>query len=155
MDNTTPEKFELKKDFWFFILLILIPAVLGLVSIISLCWNFGAMTSNEKMVAVFAICLVLAVFYFLSYLSYYRSYYELDKGVLICQFGLYKYKIDVDTINYLVKANYPTAGRRPGLSFSGIKLNYDMGYSIYLTPQNEAKFVDELIRQKPKIKYME
>ncbi|MFK7935637.1 MAG: PH domain-containing protein, partial [Saprospiraceae bacterium] len=94
---------------------------------------------------------LFAVLYFLLFKTYYDSKYRIDGETLWCKMGLFQQKINIHTIASITDSDYPAAGNRPALNLNGIKVNYGMGYTIFLTPSDKTHFINNLLQVNPKI----
>lgn len=65
--------------------------------------------------------------------------------------GRFKTQINISEINFITKGKYPAAGNRPALSLNGIKINYGMGNSIFLSPEEVTSFTTSLVELNPEI----
>jgi len=77
-----------------------------------------------------------------------KTHYKIDKNLLYWQSGPFNGKIDIKTIQKIEHHNgifVPTIWK-PALSQIGLIITYNKYDDIYISPQNEADFIKELLQ---------
>jgi hypothetical protein len=138
-------RFASRRDFLFTFLLLILP-VIGLVAfLLNLRHAHAPLARPGVDVAIMLTSggLLIAVCCFLIW-SWAETYYEIDDRELHYRSGVFRGSIDLRRINSVKKAAYPSAGRRPALSLTGLMIDYEVGYQLFVSPADEAGFLQAL-----------
>lgn len=85
--------------------------------------------------------------------SFYTTYYEIQKEVLLISMFFYKTKIKISEIrsikysNSIIKTNF----YKPGCHHKGIEIMYHKYDDIFISPENKEQFIADLIKLNPHI----
>jgi hypothetical protein len=83
---------------------------------------------------------------------WFDTYYMIDKDILIAKSGPFVWRVPIGEI-FLIRLNQKTIGGtwKPTLSWDSIELRYKKHHSIYISPLDETRFLDSLIKINDKI----
>jgi hypothetical protein len=140
-------RFYSRRDFLFTFLLLLLPSTgLGafLLAIVRAPGSVVGQRSSELLTMLLGGGLLIALCYFLIW-SWVATYYEIDKTELRYRSGIFRGSIDLRRINSVKKAAYPNVGNRPALGLTGLIINYEAGYELFVSPADEAGFLQALV----------
>lgn len=145
--------YELKRSSFFFILMVVTPIALLIFLVAILFPSFTELNLIGNLILASGLILAALILYTFLIKPYYHSKYIIDEKMLICKMGRFENKVNIDQINYVLEGNLPSAGIRPALHTKGIIINYGNGYSIFLSPQNQADFIATLMTINSNIKF--
>lgn len=137
-------RFKLKKDKTFFVFLVLFPVAIAIYTMALITRQPRNLEPINVMVLGFILLMITCFIYFLCIKTYYDNYYIIQNNKLICKIGLSKKIISIDSVKSISKDTYPVAGIKPALSYNGITIKYDAGYSMFISPKEEEHFISEL-----------
>ena len=83
--------------------------------------------------------------------NYVSTYYILENGKLKYRSGLIKGEIDIATIQEIQPYKTSWVGLKPALAQKGIIIKFHKYDEIYISPENNEKFTEELIKINPSI----
>lgn len=138
-------RFPSRRDFLFTFLLLVLPCVgLGFF-FLTLIRAHSSLTSaaGNPVAMMIGGGLLIALCWFLIW-SWAETYYEIDDIELRYRSGVFRGSIDLRRINSVKKAAYPNAGRRPALGLTGLMIDYEVGYQLFVSPTDEAGFLAAL-----------
>jgi hypothetical protein len=87
--------------------------------------------------------LLIALCWFLIW-CWGETYYLIDDRELHYRSGIFRGSIDLRRINSVKKAAYPNTGSRPALGRTGLMIDYEVGYQLFVSPADEAGFLKAL-----------
>ena len=141
----TSIKFKSTKDVLFQAL------ILGIVGgCISLIVSVGLATGLDKSSYV-TISLLLLVCAFLLW-SYYGTYYELTQKQIKYNCGPIKGKIEIKEIREVIKGKTLWVGLKPATARKGLIIKYGKFDEIYISPQTNDEFINQLLELNDAIK---
>jgi Bacterial PH domain len=106
--------------------------------------------SYEPLFAIVIIDIVLISFFIWTYKT---TYYQLKESTLIWKSGPFYGKIALDSISKIAHHNgiiVPTFWK-PALSHIGLIITYNKFDDIYISPENSAEFIAQLLKTNPNI----
>jgi MFS family permease len=83
--------------------------------------------------------------------NYVTTYYILENGKLKYRSGMIKGEIDIATIKEIQPFKTSWVGLKPALAQNGIIIKYHKYDEIYISPENNDNFMEELIKINPSI----
>lgn len=137
-------RFEAKKEVAFIIPL-LIPGIIAFVV------GLYFVIKNESTIALIVLLVSIALFYGIYYF-WTHTYYEIKSEKLYYRSISVKGSVPINKIKRVEKANYPTAGNRPALAFTGITVFYGAGNELFISPQDTDLLLTELKAVNKRIK---
>lgn len=137
-------KFPAKKDTTFSLPL-LIPT--GLALILSFWFLVQYRTPSAFLAVVASLLLFWGIYYFWT-----NTYYEIHQQRLHYRSGFLKGSIPINKITRVQIDNYPIAGNRPALAFTGLMIFYGSGNELYVSPIDTERFIQALKAANKKIK---
>jgi len=78
-------------------------------------------------------------------------YYSIDEDFLYFQGSLNGNKIALSDIRAVYSDYMPTGGKRPALNTKGLIVNYGEGYQLFISPEEESRFIKTLQQYNPRI----
>jgi hypothetical protein len=99
----------------------------------------------------FSFGLIFTVIIFLL-LIYFRTDYRVEDGFIYYRSGIFKGSIKVDTIRELEVNTTQWVGNKPALARKGIIIKYNKYDDIYVSPERQEEFIQELLAINPQIK---
>ena len=150
-------KHKLNKGILFLIILVVLPLAAIIIGFISVLLDHEQLDSKQMLTILLIFAIPILLVYTLCLKTYYKSEYIILGKELKCKMGVFSTKIQIDQINYITEGEYSAAGNRPALNMKGLKINYGAGYSIFLSPQEKNKFIQDLkaINNKIEIRRLE
>lgn len=138
-------RFASRRDFLFTFLLLILPGIGLGAFLVTLLRARGPLpgAGGSAIAMLIGGGLLIAVCWFLIW-SWAETYYEIDGRELRYRSGVFRGSIDLRRINSVKKAAYPSAGRRPALSLTGLMIDYEVGYQLFVSPADEAGFLQAL-----------
>ena len=136
------KRFDVSKNFLFTLIFLGFPIALAIILMIVLIQ--GQQSSNLDELSQVGLIAILGLDIFLIWRGWSilnNAIYIIKGNDLIYKFGLNKGKINIGEIKSISNSNYPSAGNRPTLAFSGFKIKYGAGYSIFVSPKNSQEFL--------------
>ena len=73
-----------------------------------------------------------------------KTNYRIENSALHIDSGFTKREIYISNIQSLTHSNYTGYGRKPGLDVKGLKLIYESGRMIFVTPEKSEEFINNL-----------
>lgn len=73
-----------------------------------------------------------------------KTDYRIEGSTLHVDSGFTKREIHISNIQSLTDSNYTGYGRKPGLDVKGLKLIYESGRMLYITPESTEEFINNL-----------
>lgn len=137
-------KFEAKKEVAF-IMPLLIPATIALV--VSLYF----VIKSESIIALVGLLLSLALCYGIYYF-WTHTYYEIKSEKLHYYSISFKGSVPINKIKRVENTDYPAAGNRPALSFTGITIFYGAGNELFISPKDADLLLTQLKAVNKRIK---
>lgn len=83
--------------------------------------------------------------------NYFSTYYLIENGKLKYRSGIIKGEIDISTIQEIYPNKSLWFGLKPALAQKGIIIKYNKFDEIYISPENNERFTEELIKINPSI----
>lgn len=83
--------------------------------------------------------------------NYFSTYYLIENGKLKYRSGIIKGEIDISTIQEIHSNRSLWFGLKPALAQKGIIIKYNKFDEIYISPENNEKLTDELMKINPRI----
>ena len=138
-------RFASRRDFLFTFLLLILPCIgLGFFFLTLIRAHAPAASAQGSPIAMLiGGGLLIALCWFLIW-SWAETYYEIDETELRYHSGVFRGSIDLRRINSVKKAAYPNTGRRPALALTGLMIDYEAGYQLFVSPADEAGFLAAL-----------
>lgn len=139
-------KIKARKDIYF--VLIIFSAVSLLVWFAAL----GFTNESANVPLVINLFNVVVILFLLS--LFFSTHYYLDETVFKYRSGPFFGKIKIENINEVIVGKYLWVGMRPATAFGGLIIKYKGGSwgEIYISPENNEEFIDNLIKYNPNIK---
>ena len=95
--------------------------------------------------------LVIFLSAFLVNWIYFSTYYVLDQTYLKYYSGPIKGSIKIDTIHQVVLGKTLWTGLKPATATKGIIVKFNTYDEIYISPDSNELFVEELLKLRPKV----
>lgn len=138
-------RFSSRRDFLFTFLMLILPCVgLATVFIAVARAHAPAATLAEGLTALMIGGGLLIALCWLLIWCWAETYYEVDETELRYRSGVFRGGIDLRRINSVKKADYPNTGKRPALALTGLMIDYEAGYLLFVSPADEAGFIEAL-----------
>lgn len=134
------KKYVSKKDVGFALLFIACPL---------LTWLILFLHPNSYF---FFFALVTTLFF--SWI-WFGTYYLLDNEYFMCRCGPLKKKIPIDKIVEIRRNVMSFHGMRPALTFNYLQIRYNRYDDVYIAPEDEEAFIQELMGRNPYIAIIE
>ncbi|WP_175989366.1 PH domain-containing protein [Bacillus sp. Marseille-Q1617] len=78
------------------------------------------------------------------------TYYEINGEVLKVAAGPIRYTIHIHTISAIKASNNPLSS--PALSLDRLKITYNHGNTVLISPKDKQEFINEILKVNPNIK---
>lgn len=141
-------KFHSRKDSLFIGIFIGISILMLYVVVLA----FRESTSlTGQLIVVLTSALVPALFIWI----YQSTYYEINEGMLHYHSGPLKGNVPISQINSIIRGKTLWVGIKPAMARKGLIINYEHFNEIYISPEQEALFLEMLMEQNPSIKIIE
>lgn len=137
--------FKSKKDTYFKFLLISF-------SLLFISYPIYMVLLSDMDFSIFIKVLPVLAFTVLLYEVYFKTSFEISKGLLICKRIIVKEIIPIDRIHSITAHKTLIIGTHPATARTGLLLNYKTNKEIYITPENEDVFMERLLKFNPEIK---
>ena len=137
--------FKSKIDWFFKIVLIVLPilATIGFISML----NDNETSKNEAYLFLFVISIL---FLFILSITL-KTNYIFDPTTLICRSGFIKKQIEYSEIKKVTTNTTLFVGLKLSLSIKGIVIHYGKYEEIFISPQEQEKFLEMLQEKNPTI----
>ncbi len=137
--------FKSKIDWFFKIVLIVLPilATIGFISML----NDNETSKNEAYLFIFVISIL---FLFILSITL-KTHYIFDPKTLICRSGFIKKQIEYSEIKKVTTNTTLFVGLKLSLSINGIVIHYGKYEEIFISPQEQEKFLEILKEKNPTI----
>jgi len=133
-----PKIYPSRKD-WVIKLLIIILILLDILGSVYLCIAF-----NGKMSDVLPFTTAITVTDSLVIAIYFTTRYTLNEDELFCKSFIFKKRIPYQKIQRIELNRKFFAGLKLSLASKGIVISYDHGSELFITPENEGEFIEDL-----------
>nr|WKN35358.1 PH domain-containing protein [Tunicatimonas sp. TK19036] len=130
-----------KRDFKVGVILGGVPLIcLLLVFCLFLTSNQGFYINREQVIPLVILLLLVIITYYM----WRNTFYRIEKHTLKYRVGFFEGSLDINSINSIRQAHYILAGNRPAMSLQGLLIRYNQSHQLYVSPKNEAEFINEL-----------
>ena len=102
--------------------------------------NKGFFFNKNQLVALVVLLILTAVLFYL----WYNTFYVIENGQMKYRVGFFSGAINIFDIYAIRKSDYLMTGNRPTMALKGLLLYYGDNRTIYISPENETAFVNEL-----------
>jgi len=120
----------------------------GVVLFLILTYLFLPGRPEEKGAVVTYVLITLIISGFMAWF-WFGTYYEIKDSTLRVVAGPFRWKIDILTIINVKRTRNPLSS--PALSLDRLEVRYGKWGIILISPKNEVRFGEELVRINPKI----
>lgn len=134
--------FKSRKSLW-------IGVVLGAVVLLILIMAITTIINTPK--KWFVLLPLLAVFLLPIWL-WFDTFYQIGNAQLKYRSAFIRGSIDISNIREVIVDKTWFVGLRPALAFKGLIVKYNRWDEIYISPEKETVFFEELLKVNPKIK---
>ncbi|ARN77675.1 hypothetical protein BST97_06505 [Nonlabens spongiae] len=133
-------KFRSRKDALLYVLFLVI-GVLAVLIFINF-WNAPSL-NREMLVPAFALLLVLGLLLWIAM----GTSYEITENEMKYRSGPIKGAIAISDIHEVVVGKTMWVGLKPATARNGIIVRYEKFSEIYISPDNNQRFVDKLLKR--------
>ena len=77
--------------------------------------------------------------------------YWLEDNRLFLRVSFFHVKIPLNAIKRIERSNYPVLGIRMGLAFTGLRIWWGSRFSLFISPEEEERFLQEIKETQPDI----
>lgn len=130
---------------WFFksaLALILVSFVAGLIQM---------KVDNESTTSLVLFSIVMSVVMLFLFTLIPTTYYEIQEDHLYCRTSFFKKKLSINSIRKIDVGNSLYAGMKMSLALKGIIVYFNKYDEIYISPENQEEFVQQLVKINPQI----
>ena len=107
--------------------------------------------SNEQSTGLYFVCLLYLIIQGMLVWMWFDTGYKIEGGILSYRSGILNGKIAIDSIRKIEKKKELFGGLKPALGTNGIIVHYNKFDDIYLSPENQEAFAQELKARNPQI----
>jgi hypothetical protein len=132
--------YKARRDLTFAIVLPIAPLV---------CWGFMLAAPNPILFCVASLISLLFAW------IWFDTSYMLRDGFLLYRSGPLRGKISISTLNEIHTHVRSFGGIRPALSFEYLRIRYEGNNELFIAPQNERSFIEEIKEHNPSVLIMD
>jgi hypothetical protein len=106
---------------------------------------------NEPFYSILTyVIIMVSVLVFMLHLTL-TTHYTFEEDKLVCKSGFFRKSINYDAIRKIESGTQFYAGWKMSLALKGIIIHYNRYDDILISPENEAQFIQELIKRNSNI----
>ncbi len=133
------KKYKPKKDTFFGIVFFSCPLIIWIIFLF------------QFHISIFLIALIVTLFFLWIWFG---TSYQVNDELFYYQSGPFRKKIPINKIIKINRKVRSWSGMRPALTFEYLKIRYnkyDDVYDVFIAPEDEEKFIEDIIKINPDI----
>jgi len=143
--NETMNIYKSTKNTFFLILVKYVPYTLYSIMLLSLIQEYiTSEGANNRLIISIVILSIMFVLLIAFVEKTLKINYRIEGSILHIDSGFTKREIQISNIQSLMHSNYMGYGRKPGLDIKGLKIMYESGRMMYITPERSEEFIIKL-----------